>query len=82
MQSVFLSTEPSWSIYRGFSYLHSRVILELQDEIRYLEKKLTDTEDLDLENGDGKRSRPRNNDRMQAKQLINTIREKLVHYGK
>jgi hypothetical protein len=90
LQAAFQSSESSWSIYRGFSYLHSRVILELQDELRCLEKNLTDVDEMDLENGDGKRLRSRINDLQQARrektdsvraQLINTIRGKLVNYG-
>jgi hypothetical protein len=90
LQAAFQSSEPSWAIYRGFNYLHSRVILELQDELRCLEKKLTDTEEMDLENGDGKRLRSRDSDLRQAKRektdsvrakLINTIRDKLINYG-
>jgi hypothetical protein len=46
-QAAFQASEPSWSIYRGFSYLHSRVILDLQDELRCLEESL---EEIDLEN--------------------------------
>jgi hypothetical protein len=91
LQAAFQSSEESWSIYRGFSYLHSRVILELQDELRCLEQDLTDADEMDLENGDGKRLKSRNSDLLQAArekttsirvQLINKIREKLVNYGK
>jgi hypothetical protein len=55
-----------------------------------LEKNLTDVDEMDLENGDGKRLRSRINDLQQARrektdsvraQLINTIRGKLVNYG-
>jgi hypothetical protein len=90
LQAAFQSSESSWSIYRGFNYLHSRVILELQDELRCLEKKLTETDEMDLENGDGKRLRSRHSDLQQASRekidsvrtnLINTIRSKLVSYG-
>lgn len=88
-QAAFQSSESSWSIYRGFSYLHSRVILQLQDEIRCLEKKLMDTEEMDLENNDGKRLRSRNSDLLQAgrekvesvrAKLLQAIQEKLVIY--
>ncbi|KAH7406528.1 hypothetical protein DE146DRAFT_396199 [Phaeosphaeria sp. MPI-PUGE-AT-0046c] len=44
LQAAFQSSESSWSIYRGFSYLRSRVILELQDDIRKLEEELCDIE--------------------------------------
>jgi len=44
--AAFQSSEASWSIYRGFSYLHARVILELQEELRALEQEL-DEIDID-----------------------------------
>ncbi|KAF2824377.1 hypothetical protein CC86DRAFT_420901 [Ophiobolus disseminans] len=89
LQAAFQSSESSWSIYRGFSYLHSRVILELQDELRSLEKELTEADEMDLENGDGERLRSRQSDLLQARRenmdskranLIGTIRNKLVFY--
>lgn len=90
LQAAFQSSEPSWSIYRGFNYLHSRVLLELQDELRCLEEELTDLDLIDLENGDGKRLRSRKDDLRQAKRektksqrasLLAAIRDKLVNYG-
>lgn len=90
-QAAFQSSESSWSIYRGFSYLHSRVILELQDELRCLEKQLTEMDEMDLENGEGKRLQSRDHDLLHAARektvslrakLIGSIRDKLVSYGK
>lgn len=90
LQAAFQSSESSWSIYRGFSYLHSRVILELQDEIRCLEQKLMETEEMDLENGDGNRLRSRSSDFAKASRdkvesirasLLQTIQGKLLIYG-
>jgi hypothetical protein len=89
-QAAFQSSEPSFSIYRGFNYLHSRVILELQDELRCLEGKLAELDEMDLENGDGKRLKSRDKDLMLARRegtdsiragLISTIRSKLISYG-
>ena len=89
-QAAFQSSEPNWSIYRGFNYLHSRVILELQDELRCLEKGLTDMDMLDSKNGNEKPLRSRSGDLVQAKRaktaskrahIINEIRCKLVNYG-
>jgi hypothetical protein len=89
LQAAFQSSEPSWSIYRAFHYLHSRVILDLQEELRTLESELVDLDKIDLENGDGKRLRSRKADLQQAKkektesrsQLLGRIRCKLVNYG-
>jgi hypothetical protein len=41
-QAAFVSSKPTLSIYRAFNYLHARVILELQDELRCLEQDLAD----------------------------------------
>ena len=89
-QAAFQSSEPSFSIYRAFNYLHSRVILELQDELRCLEDNLSDLDKIDFDNGDGRRLKSRACDIRQAKrektnskraQLIAAIRDKLVSYG-
>lgn len=87
--AAFQSSEPSWSIYRAFNYLHSRVILNLQDELRVLEEQLYKLDRIDDENGDtarlGSRSkelREAKNNKTESKRLVllATIREKLVHY--
>ena len=55
-----------------------------------MEKELSDMDEIDFHNGDGKRLMSRNSDLMQAKRektnsvragLINNIRSKLVDYG-
>ncbi|ORY09511.1 hypothetical protein BCR34DRAFT_589249 [Clohesyomyces aquaticus] len=87
--AAFQSSEPSFSIYRCFNYLHSRVILELQDELRVLEKDLTKLDKIDSNNGNEKRLGSRANDLKQAQaekteskraKLIASIRDKLVNY--
>jgi hypothetical protein len=45
------------------------VILELQDELRCLERKLIETEEMDVKNGNGKRLMSRNRDLQQARPL-------------
>ncbi|KAF2106419.1 hypothetical protein BDV96DRAFT_617408 [Lophiotrema nucula] len=40
--AAFQSSEANFSLYRSFSYLHSRVLLDLQDEITTLERELDD----------------------------------------
>lgn len=52
LQAAFQSSEPSFSIYRSFGYLHSRVILEVQDELRVLEDKLVILDERDSHNED------------------------------
>ena len=91
LQAAFQSSDSSFSIYRSFDYLHSRVILELQDELRCLEEDLHDLDLLDAKNGRNKCLSSRVSDLKQAKrdkkpskraQLLDEIRAKLVHYGK
>ena len=38
--ATFQTSTPNFSLYRGFSYLHGRVLLDLQDEIATLEREL------------------------------------------
>lgn len=40
--AAFQSSEANFSLYRSFGYLHSRVLLDLQDEITALEAELDD----------------------------------------
>ncbi|KAH7138315.1 hypothetical protein B0J11DRAFT_423338 [Dendryphion nanum] len=56
--AAFQSSEANFSLYRSFSYLHSRVLLDLQEEIRCLENELDeiDWDDFD-ENPERLRSR-------------------------
>jgi hypothetical protein len=87
LQAAFQSSESSWSIYRGFSYLHARVILDLQDELRCLEE---DLDEIDLENEGEGRLRSRKDDLKYAKEkgivsprahILDKIRSKLISYG-
>ncbi|KAF2107292.1 hypothetical protein BDV96DRAFT_303752 [Lophiotrema nucula] len=89
---AFQSSEPSFSIYRSFSYLHSRVLLHMQDELVELEKELAS---LDKEAGAfagpghiGVNSASRRgvleqtNDTYQAsrRRLLEQMKDKLVDY--
>jgi hypothetical protein len=89
-QAAFQSSESSWSIYRAFDYLHSRVILDLQEDLRGLERKLVDLDEMDVENGNEDRVTSRKDDLEAAREageeskranLVHTIRTKLVNYG-
>jgi len=88
--AAFKSSEPCFSIYRGFSYLHSRVLLQMQDELRSLEDNLISLDKTDFDNGDCKRLKSRICDLTQAKrenvqskrvQLLSKIKDKLEQYG-
>ncbi|KAH6612117.1 hypothetical protein C7974DRAFT_419015 [Boeremia exigua] len=94
LQAAFQSSEPSWSIYRAFGYLHSRVILELQDELRELEKRLKDLDTIHSSDPDediSDRVRSRRSDLKQGRRegekggsrrasLVGMIRDKLLIY--
>ena len=91
MLAAFQSSESSFSIYRSFDYLHSRVILNLQDELRDLEEGLSELDKQDhAQPGRQKCVTSRLHDLKVAKRkgltcserstLLGTIREKLVNY--
>jgi hypothetical protein len=80
-QAAFQSSESSWSIYRAFDYLHSRVILDLQEDLRGLERKLVDLDEMDVENGNEDRVTSRKDEESKRANLLHTIRTKLVNYG-
>ncbi|UPX20962.1 uncharacterized protein EKO05_0011169 [Ascochyta rabiei] len=77
--AAFQSSESSFSIYRSFGYLHSRVILSMQNELHELEDNLKDLDNADLlvnkklltscQKAGAKRAT-----------LLSTIGEKLVRY--
>jgi hypothetical protein len=90
--AAFQSSEPSFSIYRSFDYLHSRVILNMQDELRVLEKRLErlDNEDANSSSEDtNKCVRSRDSDVRRARAegktcqraaLLSDICDKLCRY--
>ncbi len=85
--AAFLSSEQNFSIYRGFSYLHARVLLGLQDQLVVLERELDKKDLLDERNGLVERlhSRVRDeredmDDRSRSK-ILDDIRLKLGEYG-
>ena len=88
--AAFLSSQSNFGCYRGFSYLHSRVLLTLQDEIVALERELDRKDELDAQNGfhprlasrarDERESR-RDGDQRTRAQIIDDSRLKLVQYG-
>ncbi|RII05783.1 hypothetical protein CUC08_Gglean008998 [Alternaria sp. MG1] len=83
--AAFQSSEANFSVYRSFSYLHSRVLLDLQDEITTLEKELDDIDwedydeeparlksrDFDVSQPEGERSR---------RVILREIKVKLMEY--
>jgi hypothetical protein len=87
--AAFQSSEANFSLYRSFSYLHSRVLLDLQDEITTLEREL---DDIDLDDADEYpdrlRSRELDVDRAanegttrNRRVILREIKDKLMEYG-
>ncbi|MCJ1379749.1 hypothetical protein MMC17_002852 [Xylographa soralifera] len=88
--AAFLSSEYSFSIYRSFGYLHSRVLLGLQDQIVALERELDQKDTLDLANGwqphlrsraRDERESDRDGDTRARAKILDDIRRKLGEYG-
>ena len=88
--AAFQSSEPNFALYRSFSYLHSRVLLDLQDEITSLEKEL-DEIDWDDFDEDATRLKSRDFDSQQPdgegsprtrRIVLREIKTKLMEYGK
>lgn len=87
--AAFQSSEGNFSLYRSFSYLHARILLDLQDEIRCLEEEL-DELDLTDEMEDPSRLQSRDFDLRNAgsednprtrRVVLREIRIKLLEYG-
>lgn len=87
--AAFQSSEANFGLYRSFSYLHSRVLLDLQDEITTLEKEL-DEKDMDDEDDAPHRLQSREVDEEQESNdgsersrrvILREIRQRLVEYG-
>ena len=88
-----MSSERNFSLYRDFSDLHSRVLLDIQDRIVVLERELhkKDERDTDKDTRQGSNrliSRRRDEfearsdgDRRPRRVILNEIRERLVEYG-
>lgn len=84
--AAFQSSEANFSLYRSFSYLHSRLLLDLQDEITCLEKELDDV-DWDDDGDDRLRSREidvqkaeGDGDSRNRRQILAEIKTKLMEY--
>jgi hypothetical protein len=87
--SAFLSSDYSFSCYRGFGYLHSRVLLGLQDRIVALERELDQKDDDDHTCDRRNRLESRARDAQIARRegeersrddILEDIRETLVKY--
>jgi hypothetical protein len=86
--AAFQASDTNFALYRSFSYLHSRVLLDLQDEITSLEKEL---DEIDLEDSleDARRLKSRDYDVRQPdgegaprtrRVILREIKAKLLEY--
>ncbi|KAJ8114951.1 hypothetical protein OPT61_g3286 [Boeremia exigua] len=75
--AAFQSSEACFSIYRSFDYLHSRVILGMQDDLRQLENKLNRLDTNEEEERALKSNREAGTERLG---LLADIRDKLIKY--
>jgi hypothetical protein len=88
--AAFLSSESSFSLYRGFSYAHSRVLLDLQAQVVLLERELDRLDLLDSRNGEDEERRlhsrasdivhPRIDSQRPREEVLRDLQEKLGEY--
>ena len=87
--AAFQASDTNFALYRSFSYLHSRVLLDLQDEITCLERELDDIDEVDDE-VDPRRLKSRDYDIQQPtgegadrsrRVILREIKAKLIEYG-
>lgn len=88
--AAFLDSDASFTIYRRFGFLHARLLLYKQDELRELEEELRDMDkrDWDAESfQDCLRSRDKDDavknqhGRSSRKELLQRIEKKALEYG-
>ncbi|KAI9710487.1 MAG: hypothetical protein M1820_002623 [Bogoriella megaspora] len=88
--AAFLSSETTFSLYRGFNYLYSRVLLNLQDEIVELERNLKSVEVVQeannltvrLESRQKDVRAPQNETGKSKSAIMSELESKLMIYGK
>ncbi|KAF1948217.1 hypothetical protein CC80DRAFT_556530 [Byssothecium circinans] len=86
--AAFQSSEANFSLYRSFSYLHSRILLDLQDELRELERELDDIDWDDFEDNPNRlKSRETDvnkaateGDARNRRVILREIKDKLMEY--
>ena len=86
----YLDSDDSFMIYRRFGFLHARLLLNKQDELRALESDLRAVDRQDWNDASRRKylkSRTKDNARELAanatsrKQLLETIEKKTLEYG-
>lgn len=89
-----MSSDRNFMVYRGFSYLHARVLLYMQYNIERLEKELDRLDDTDSKNGNQSMLGCRARDDMKSRQaatggasrtrldVFAELKQQLSDYGK
>ena len=92
-QAAFADSDESFAIYRRFGYIHARLLMHRQDELRALEDKLGDMDKRDNKDESRRRrltsrevddglSKREELGRDSRSVLFNQIEEKVLKYGK
>ncbi|KAL9119124.1 MAG: hypothetical protein Q9187_004320 [Circinaria calcarea] len=88
--AAFLDSDASFTIYRRFGFLHARLLLYKQDELRELEDELREMDKRDWKDDSfqnclrsrGKDDAPKNqHGRSSRKELLQRIEKKTLEYG-
>ena len=83
--AAFEDCDPNFLIYRKYGWLHNRLLLHLQDELKKLEEDLERLDKWESTRGDDKKLRSRRRDSSsptsKRQALITTLNEKLKDYG-
>lgn len=92
--ATFLSSDRNFMQYRGFSYLHARLLLAAQHDIESLECELDQIDQQDLTNGNDARLSCKTRDDIEARQdarvgrverprpvVLADLEERLMAYG-
>jgi hypothetical protein len=65
--ATFQSSDDNFLLYRGFGYLHCRVLSSLQHDVERLEKKLDDMDQWDKTHGDECKLQSQRRDQVDSK---------------
>ena len=84
--AAFEDSDPSFSIYRKFGWMHNRILLHLQDELADLEGQLEDLDKWEAQSGNPTKLLCRRLDESvpeesERRKLLELCRKKLEEYG-
>lgn len=82
--AAFEECDPSFLMYRKFAWLHNRVLLHTQDELKQMEERLETLDEWEAENGDPRKLTHRrideNSPKSPRKELLGQIKAKIAEY--